>query len=135
MANFLYNDAAVPFGSRTETINRGGTAAPTEIGTYILENISLTRPGVVKERPNEIGQPNGWWVVSGFEHGTCVIQIPTTASEWPKIGDWFEDVFDGTDVTDAATEHWTIVEITQPYAIADYWKCNATIRLAINPPA
>ena len=130
---FLYNDNAVPFGSRVENIKRGGTGSPTAVGTFILESISLTRPGKVGERPNQIGQPNGWWVVNAYEHGTCVIQIPTEASAWPKIGDWFEDKFDGTDANPTA-EHWVIVDVTQPYAIHDYWKCNATLRLALNPP-
>ena len=133
--NFLYNDNAVPFGSRVEDIKRGGTGSPTLIGTFILESISITRPSKVGERPNQIGQPNGWWVTNGYEHATCVIQIPTEAAEWPKIGDWFEDIFDGTGVADLEAEHWVIVEITQPYGMHDYWKCNANLRLAINPPA
>ena len=127
-----YIDNQVPFGSRVEDFKRG-TGAGTDVGTYILESISLTRPAKIIERPNQIGEPNGWVAVSGFAHGTCVVQIPTEASEYPKIGDWFEDAFDGTDAN-AADERWVIVDITQPYAIADYFKCNATIRLSENPP-
>lgn len=135
MANFLYNDNSVPFGSRVETVKRGGTGSPTEIGTFIFESISLTFPSKIGERPNEIGQPNGWWVVNGFEHGTAVLQVPTEAAEWPKIGDWFEDIFDGSGVDGLTPQHWVIVEVTQPYSMNDYWKCNVNLRLAINPPA
>ncbi|SRR6266576_1275450 len=128
-----YIDNSVPFGSRVEDILRG-TGAGTPVGTYILESISLTRPSKIIERPNQIGEPNGWVAVAGFQHGTCVVQIPLDTSEYPKIGDWFEDTFDGSDAS-PSTEHWVIVDITQSYAMADYFKCNATIRLSINPPA
>lgn len=138
-----YVDNAVPFGSRIETIKRGDvTTGGTPVGTYILESISLTHPSKIIERPNHIGEPNGWVAVQGFSHGTCVIQIPTDASEYPKIGDWFQDEFNITTLfgeqgvvgslqerspTDTVT--WVIVDITQPFAIADYFKANATIRL------
>lgn len=127
-----YIDNQVPFGSRVEDIKRG--TAGTAVGTYILESISLTRPSKIIERPNQIGEPNGWVSVNGFNHGTCVVQIPTEASEYPKNGDWFEDTFDGSDASPSA-ERWVIVDITQPYAMADYFKCNATIRLSTNPPS
>ncbi len=129
-----YIDNAVPFGSRTVDLKRGGTGSPTTVGTYILESISLTRPTKIIERPNQIGEPNGWVAVAGFQHGTCVVQIPTEASEYPKVGDWFDETFDGSDASPSA-EHWVICDITQPYAMADYFKANATIRLSIAPPA
>lgn len=110
-----------------------GTAG-TAVGTYILESISLTRPAKIIERPNQIGEPNGWVAVLGFEHGTCVIQIPAETSAYPQLGDWFEDTFDGTDANPEA-ERWVITDITQPFAMADYFKCNATIRWSKNPPA
>ncbi len=128
-----YIDNAVPFGSRVEDILRG-TGSGTPVGTYILESISLTRPAKIIERPNQIGEPNGWVAVAGFQHGTCVIQIPLETSEYPKIGDWFDDTFDGSDAS-PSDERWVVVDITQPYAMADYFKANATIRLSVNPPA
>ena len=120
-----YVDNAVPFGSRTEEIVRAGTP----LGTYILETISITRPGKVGERFNEIGEPNGWWVVNVFPHGTAVVQIPTEDSDYPTNGDYFEDDFG------VGTERWVIVDSTQPFGMHDYYKMNITIRLSPNPPA
>src|SRR5262245_36982528 len=122
-----YVDNAVPFGSRTEELMRAGSP----LGTYVFENISLTRPGKVGERHDEIGQPNGWWVVAGFPHGTGVVQIPTADADYPQIGDYFEDEFG----TGTGTERWVIVDTTEPYAMNDYFKMNVTIRLSPNPPA
>ncbi len=129
-----YVDNAVPFGSRTEDFKRGGTGGPTTVGTYVLESISLSRPSKIIERPNQIGQPNGWVAVNTFQHGTAVVQIPTGEAEFLKIGDWFQDTFDGTDANPAA-ETWVVVEATQPYGMNDYYKQNVTLRLAENPPA
>ncbi len=128
-----YVDNSVPFGSRTVDFKRGGTGAPTTVGTYILESISLSRPSKIIERPNQIGQANGWVAVSGFDSGTAVVQIPTEASEFIKLGDWFEDAFDGTDAN-PEDEHWVVVEATQPYGMNDYYKQNVTLRLSISPP-
>jgi hypothetical protein len=122
-----YVDNQVPFGSRTEEIFRAGTS----IGTFIFENLSLTRPGKVGERHNQIGEPNGWWVVDGFPHGTGVVQIPTIDSPYPQNGDYFEDTFR----TGSTAERWVIVDTTEPYAMNDYYKMNVTIRLSKNPPA
>ena len=129
MPTWQYNDGAVPFGSRTEDIKRGGTGSPTTVGTYVCESISITRPSKVTERPNEIGAPNGWFAIGGFPHGTATIQIPTSDASFPQIGDWFVDDFgDGE-------EHWVIVDKTQPFGMNDYWKQNITIRKSDNPPA
>jgi hypothetical protein len=120
-----YVDSAVPFGSRTEEIVRDGSP----LGTYICETISIQRPGKVGERFNEIGEPNGWWVVNGFPTGTAVVQIPTADADYPRKGDYFEDDFGEGD------ERWVIVDTTQPFGMNDYYKMNVTIRLSPNPPA
>jgi hypothetical protein len=126
-----YQDNAVPFGSRTEDIKRGLVASATDVGTYIFEDISLKRPGHVGERPDQIGGPNGWWVTATWPTGTGTIQVPIASSETPKIGDWFQDTFDG--ITDAPLETWVIVDVDQPFKINDYFKVNVTLRLAQNP--
>lgn len=135
LSNFQYNDGAVPFGSRLETIKRGTVSGATTVGDFVLESINLTYPSKVTERPDQIGQPNGWFAVSGFPHGTAVVQIPTQSSGFPNIGDWFEDTFGNLDGSgNPITEHWVIVDKSQPFAIHDYWKCNVTLRVANNPP-
>ncbi len=120
-----YVDNAVPFGSRTEDLLRAGSA----LGTYILESISISRPGKVGERFNQIGEPSGWWVINTFPHGTAVVQIATVDTDYPVNGDYFEDDFG------QGTERWVIVDTTQPFAMNDYYKMNITIRLSPNPPA
>lgn len=111
----LYNDGSVPFGSRTEVIN--GT-------TYVLESITLTYPAKVIERPNEIGEPNGWVAVAGFSHGTAVLQLADTATPLPKQGDNFSDDFGN------GVEKWVITEMSRPFAMHDYYKFNLTLKKA-----
>jgi hypothetical protein len=115
-----YTDNAVPFGSRTETINSL---------TYVFENITIKRPSKIIERPNQIGEPNGWVSVSGFPTGTATAQIATSATARLVNGDKFEDDFGH------GTETWVIVDTDDPFPMHDYWKQNVTIRLSPNPPA
>src|SRR5437870_2923144 len=125
-----YADNSVPFGSRSETIKRGGTAQPTEIGEYVLEHISLTRPAHKIQRKDQVNRPNGFVLTEDFDHGTAVIQIPTGDSPYPQRGDWFQDTF-----STGETETWVIGDVTEPYAQADYFKANITLHRATNPPA
>lgn len=112
MADPIYNDGAVLFGSKI-------------LGGRIAENISLTGPSKIIERPNEIGGPNGWVAVGGFPHGTLTFQV-ASEDDIPTNGDTFEIDFASEDLNGT----WVVVEVTRPFAIADYWKCNATIRKA-----
>ncbi|SRR6266576_2525324 len=100
-----YNDGAVPFGSFVS-------------GGRIIEHLSLTFPTKIIERPNEIGGPNGWVAVAGFAHGTATVQI-ATVNDVPALGEVLTDLPGGD---------WVIVDITRPFAIADYYKCNVTLR-------
>ncbi len=109
----FYNDNSVPFGSKVITI--GGVA-------YVAEHISLSRPSHIIERKDQIGEPNGWVGTKGFDHGSCTLQIATEDTAYPARGDTF--TMDGIDGT------WVIVDTTEPFAQADYFKVNATIRLA-----
>ena|SRR5436190_13858253 len=120
-----YVDNQVPFGSRSEEFLRSGSS----LGTYILESINIQHPSKIGERPNEIGEPNGWFAVAGFRHGTAVVQIPTVDSDYLQVGDYFEDDFG------LGTERWVVVETAQPFGMADYYKMNITVRHSPNPPA
>lgn len=131
----FFNDNAVPFGSRVETVCRGGTSNFTEVGEYIFESISLTLPSKVIERPDQIGEPNGWVATKGFGHGTAVLQIATESTNYPRRGDWFADTFNiEVDEPDIGST-WVIVDMTAPFEQNGYHKCNVTLRHAINPPA
>jgi hypothetical protein len=131
----FYNDNAVPFGSRVETLKRGGTSNFTEIGEFVFENISLTLPSKIIERPNQIGEPNGWVATNGFGTGTAVLQIATESTEYPRRGDWFEDTFNIEVDEPGIGSHWVIVEMTAPFEMGGYHKCNVSLRHSINAPA
>jgi hypothetical protein len=120
-----YVDNQVPFGAFSVTLTRSGSA----LGTYIIENLTVTRPSKIIERPNEIGQPNGWVAVEGFITATGTIQVPTADSDYPAIGDYFEDDFG------FGTERFVVTEVGQPFSMSDYHKCNISCRYSPNPPA
>lgn len=115
-----YNSGNVPFGSRVEEIfDRTGAS----LGNYVFENINLTRPGKVLERPDEIGSDNGWTLVRSFNVGTAVLQIATAATTPPDLGSYFTDDFGYGD------QRWVIVDISPPFEMQGYYKQNVNIRL------
>ena len=118
MSTFVDNQ--VPFGSRIVTINGH---------PYVFENISIKRPSKIIERPNQIGEPNGWVSISGFPTGTGVAQLATSATDRLVNGDKFVDDFGH------GSETWVVVDTDDPFPMHDYWKQNVTIRLSPNPPA
>jgi hypothetical protein len=120
-----YVDNSVPFGSFSVTLNRSGTP----LGTYIVENITVTRPSKIIERPNAIGEPNGWVAVDSFETATGTIQVPTSGADYPQRYDYFENDFG------FGSERFVITEVGQPFSTTDYHKCNISLRKSPNPPA
>lgn len=116
MPSPVYNDQSVAFGSRTETIAGH---------SYILEDITLTYPSKIIERPDTIGQPNGWVSVGGLPTGTAVIQIPLTSSVQPHLGDTFSDTFAGS-----LSETWVITQIGVPVQYGSYRKVNVNLTMA-----
>ena len=132
----VFNDGGVPYGSFIADIKRGSSAAPTIIITAgVVENFTPTRPGVVVNRPDQVGGPNGFVVGAiAQQTGSGVLQIPTATTESPKIGDWFQYIFDGK--TGALPETWVIVNISEPREALGYWKQNISCQLSKSgPPA
>ena len=115
-----YNDQSVPFGSRTEIISSG-----TNSVTAVMEDINITHPTKTIERPDQIGQPNGFVLVGGLPTGTAVLQVPTTSSYQPHVGDTFTDTFLGS-----ATETWVISQVGVPITIGSYRKVNVSLVMA-----
>jgi hypothetical protein len=111
-----YNDQSVPFGSRTEV---------TTNGTFIFEDINITHPTKTIERPDQIGQPNGFVLVAGLPTGTAVVQIPLTSSNIPHVGDTFQDTFLGN-----ASETWVISHVSPPITTGGYRKVNVNLVMA-----
>jgi hypothetical protein len=116
MASPQYNDQSIAFGSRTETI--GGVS-------YVLEDINLTYPTKTIERPNQIGEPNGFAVVAGLPTGTAVVQIPNSSSNQPHLGDTFTDTFSGS-----SNETWVVTQIGAPIQYGSYRKVNVNLTMA-----
>src|SRR5215467_15217090 len=114
----IYNDNSVPFGSRSEII--GG------IG-YILEDINLTSPTKTIERPNQIGEPNGFVLVQQLPTGSAVVQIPTSSSNQPHVGDTFTDTFFGS-----TAETWVVSQVGTPISYGSYRKVNISLVMAHN---
>lgn len=131
MSTPKYVDNQVPFGSRVESIKRGGGVG-TAVGTYIFDSISLDRPTKAIERTDEIGNPNGFGLVDGFATGSGTLQLATKAVPVPHTGDWFSDTFDESSAGSA--EQWVIASVAQPFEKDGYRKVNVTLRLSTTPP-
>lgn len=120
----LYNAGNVPYGSRVVALKKKDGSAR---GNVVCENINLTRPGKVTNRPNELGEPNGWVLVKDQPTGTTVMQSLTATTLGPELGDYFEENFIQTDTT--TTERWVITNVGQIFENTGYWKCNVNIQI------
>lgn len=133
----VYQDQSFGFGSRVEVIGVGPTYA--NAGTFVLENINMTYPTKRIERPDQIGQPNGWVIVRAQPTGSCLIQVGATNSvpnpsgaypaytaplsgDYPHVGQSFSDFFTGTNL-----QTWVIDQVGAPYEINGYFKVNANL--------
>jgi hypothetical protein len=114
MANPNWNDGTIPYGTRTEVVNRGGSPQ----GTYVFEQLQITRPTNVIRRKDQTGQPNGSVGQPDFVTGTATVQIPTSASNGILPGDTFTDTFDSS----LSAETFILSEIGQPEEQTAYKK-------------
>lgn len=110
----FYNDGNIPYGSRLETMNRGGSS----LGSYVLENVTINRKSKIIKRMDELGGPNGSVGVPDFDEGSAVAQLATSSTTILQRGDKFTDTFDA--VTGAET--WIVTECDQPETQNDYKK-------------
>lgn len=114
-----YNDGGIPANGFSADIKRG---ASTAVGTYLIEGFTPDRPGVLVTRPNVVGGPNGFCLNGGQPTGSGTLQIATTTTETPKIGDWFTHTFDRG--TGGASETWVITRVSDPWELGQYAKCS-----------
>ena len=121
MPSPAYNDSSVPFGSRTLTITTNGTDSLS----CVAEDINITFPTKTIERPDQIGQPNGFVLVSGLPTGTATLQIATSTTAQPHPGDTFSATFGGS-----ATETWVISQVSPPINMGTYRKVNVSLTMA-----
>jgi len=110
MSSPSYNDSNVPFAT-------GGVLCVINSGSYVLEDFTITRPSKTIERPDEIGGPNGFVVVKGQPSCTGVLQIATSSTARPLLGQTFTSTW-----TQSGTEVWAINSVSEPYRIGDYYK-------------
>ena len=72
--------ATLPYGSRVLTINAVA---------YIANNYKVDRSGSLIERQTELGAPNGAVLVAEAATGSAQLQLATTSTALPAIGDEF----------------------------------------------
>ena len=95
-----YQSNLYPSASRFETVKRGdgstaGGGTATTVGTYLFENLSISRPSKVIDRNGIYGQGKGEPVIVRDTlkcSGKCQIDLSTTNMIHP--GDYFEDIID-----------------------------------------
>ena len=75
-----YSDPAFPYGSKVLTINTV---------TYVANNIRATQQAKEIRRTNELGAPSGNIGVEDFTEGTATLQLATSSTAYPALGDTF----------------------------------------------
>ena len=125
-----YNSGAVDYGSFVVGIQSGAWTSTDQANaansvpaglTRILDNVTINRPTTRVDRPNQIGEPNGFVLIPGQVTGSCVIQFPTLVQ--PEPGQYFVRTFD----TSLGAEMFVIESVDTPYAAGDYFKANCTL--------
>jgi hypothetical protein len=115
------NDGGLVFGSQVVTI---------DAVAYVAENISIDAPSTVIEQKDEYGVPSGQVIVEGFVTGTATLQLASSATVLPAIGDAFQiTTIGGTAV------YFLVSQVGQAFSQDAETKCNISFRKRINTPA
>lgn len=121
MANAaVFNDGNLPYGSRIIQLTGSGN------GTYVAENIEITRPTTQLPRSNELGNPNGAVYIRTWNTGTATLQLATTASVVPAVGNTFATTWSGS------AERFVITQVGQPESSTTDKKVNISFTEIIN---
>ena len=78
------NDGTVQFGSRVLTINAV---------TYVADDVTVNRPTITVERPDELGEPDGQYTRAAQVTGTATLQLATGSTVIPTLGLEFTETF------------------------------------------
>ena len=134
--NQVINDGQIQYGSAIVNIKYTASPGTTAIsafatarGTYIAEDITISRPTKLLRQRDEIGGPRGQVLVNDFVDGTCIIQANDAAQPFPQRGDVFSLTLDST----IGLEYFIIGAVSQPFKQEDYWKFNCSLHKAVNP--
>lgn len=115
------NDGGLVFGSQILTIDSVA---------YVAENISVDAPSAVIEQKNIYGVPSGQVIVEGFVTGTATLQLASSATVLPTIGDAFQlTTVGGTSV------YFLVSQVGQSFSQDAETKVNISFRKRINTPA
>jgi len=116
------NDGGLVFGSQVVTIDSVA---------YVAENISIDAPSTIIEQKNEFGVPKGQVIVEGFVTGTATLQLASSATAMPSIGDTFTLV----QVGGGAAVNFLVSQVGQSFSQDAETKVNISFRKRINTPA
>ncbi len=115
------NDGGLVFGSQVVTIDSVA---------YVAENISIDAPSTIIEQKDEYGVPSGQVIVEGFVTGTATLQIASSATALPAIGDAFQITTVG-----GVAVYFLISQVGQSFSQDAETKVNVSFRKRINTPA
>lgn len=113
----FYNDNNVPHGGFIANFNNAGFLK--------VESFRPSIPGKVINRPDEVGSPNGWAGVTDQETATGTVQIPTSAGNGVRLGDFF------VDTVARHSYKWAVVGIDEEYESGNYWKSQVRFQRSI----
>ncbi len=121
----VYNTGAVDYGCKTVAWQRGAwtsVSSPTPIAAAaILDSLTINRPTERIDRPNQIGEPNGFVLVPKTVTGECVMQHAALVQ--PEVGDYFVLTLD----TSIGEEMFVFESVGTPYEVNGYLKSNITL--------
>lgn len=121
-----YNDNSIPFGGigvNAPVHFFRGQSAPTDLGVYLIESITITRPPKEVQRPDQLGGPNGFALVKGQDTASAKVQMAITTTAQLQMGDYFSYTFDAT----VGTEKYVVKQVSQAYEMNSYWFVNVEL--------
>ncbi|MEM6884780.1 MAG: hypothetical protein AAF571_07080 [Verrucomicrobiota bacterium] len=115
----LQNDGSIPYGSRVITIN---------LVTYVADNIEVQRPTKEILRTDEVDEPSGAVTYADFVTGSATLQMATSSTAMPPLGQTFTETFDTT----VGSETFIIKNVSQPFEKGGERKVSIEFRKAYN---
>lgn len=121
-----FQDNAAPYGSSRVTSKAGAV-------TYVAENIVFNFPTLKVERKDQLGAPNGFALIKGQPTGTCTLQMTTTSTAFPALGDLLETWADlpATGPYNVNPGAWVISDMGVPFEQLGYYKVNVSMMQAL----
>lgn len=117
----VYNDGTVQYGSRDLDIVTSITSTAA-IGTYVADNVNVTRAVNKIKRTDKVGSPSGSVGVSGDITGTATLQLANSSAKEPVGGNAFSVTLDST----IGTEVFVIQDVTRAESKEAEKKINIT---------